>query len=110
MLRENFNSLVENRLKKIKATLTLKQKEYADDKEVLRNFINAARFDEGETPAQALWGMAKKHLVSVQDMIQGRVYPTPERVDAKLGDMINYLILLEAIWAEAHGTIEFEEE
>jgi len=52
---------------------------------------------DDETPERALWGMAKKHLVSVTDLIHGRAEVTPERIDEKIGDMINYLILLEGL-------------
>jgi hypothetical protein len=57
----------------------------------------------GSTPEKALWGLAMKHLVSIVDIVDGleagRV-PAVALSDEKLGDMINYLILLEALLAE----------
>ncbi len=52
---------------------------------------------QGITPEKALWGMATKHLVSISDMVsQGRDY-SEDVWDEKIGDAINYLILLRAM-------------
>jgi hypothetical protein len=95
----DFNTLVDARIEKIRATLKKKAGEYAQNDDRLYNFRKAAAVD-GETPARALWGMAKKHLVSVMDLKDGLLPSTPEMVDEKIGDMINYLILLEAVLLE----------
>ena len=44
--------------------------------------------------------MAQKHLVSVMDLVHGKLKSEPVMVDEKIGDMINYLILLEAVLKE----------
>ncbi|HSH25907.1 MAG TPA: hypothetical protein VLA13_10280 [Massilibacterium sp.] len=44
--------------------------------------------------------MATKHLVSVIDMVESNEVHDPEYIDEKIGDMINYLILLEGILKE----------
>jgi hypothetical protein len=49
---------------------------------------------------EALWGMALKHLISVMDLVAGRLPASKATVDEKVGDLINYLILLEAVFAE----------
>ncbi|MGD1831013.1 MAG: hypothetical protein ACPKM1_15740 [Spirochaetaceae bacterium] len=95
---KTFNSLVHRRILQIQSTLTTKGKEYGQ-KDRLHNFKVAARIDEVE-PEVAAWGMAKKHLVSVMDMIEGRQIPTRSMIDEKVGDMINYLILIEALLNE----------
>lgn len=94
-----FESILAKRLSQIAVVLGGKAKEYAQDGDRLYNFKVAARMND-ETPAKALWGMATKHLVSVTDLIDGKLERTPEMVDEKIGDMINYLILLEAILKE----------
>lgn len=94
-----FYTILENRLLKISDVLGRKAKEYALGGDRLHNFKTAARM-KGESPALALWGMAAKHLVSVEDLVYGRLAATPEMVNEKIGDMINYLILLEAVLKE----------
>ena len=52
------------------------------------------------TPQKALAGMFMKHLVSVLDLIEGSLSPSEYMVNEKIGDAINYLILLEAVLKE----------
>jgi len=95
----SFNDLVAHRCEKIQATLCKKEEEYAINGDRFHNFRVAARMD-GETPEKALKGMWLKHLVSVFDMI---AYPgdvTEYMIDEKIGDCINYLILLEGLLRE----------
>lgn len=102
MNTETFNQIVDKRVEKIKATLIKKAAEYSSDDDRLHNFKIAGRIN-GETPEKALWGMMAKHLVSVIDIIadsnRGRL-PSAAIRDEKLGDAINYLILLEALLIE----------
>lgn len=94
---EQFEKLLERRIDLIQTTLSNKSKEYAYDNNRLHNFyIGAQR--RNITPAKALDGMMLKHEVCVDDMINCRVDITREMIDEKIGDMINYLILLEAIF------------
>lgn len=102
MNNEDFNILLTKRLNTIEAVLRNKAKEYATDDDRLHNFKRAARIAEC-TPAQALKGMWLKHLVSVFDIIDDQAKgknPDHAYIDEKLGDAINYLILLEAILKE----------
>lgn len=99
MNSQTFETLLDYRLKMAKKILGEKAKQYASEEDRLQQFKAAARI-MGNTQAQALWGMAMKHLVSVQDLVAGRLKPTPNLVDEKIGDMINYLILLDAIFTE----------
>ena len=99
MTNKEFQELLKKRLSSIKAVLGQKAKEYASDGDRLHNFKMAARI-KGESPAQALWGMAMKHLVSVVDLIEGNQEPTEAMVDEKIGDLVNYMILLEALFKD----------
>lgn len=96
---ETFEQILQSRIEKTQAILGNKAEEYAMGGDRLYNFNAAARID-GVTPEKALWGMAKKHLVSVMDLVEGRLKPTKHNIDEKIGDMINYLILLEALFQE----------
>lgn len=110
MKQDVFEELLNRRVNLIRQTLSAKAKEYAADEDRLHNFKEAAKL-EGSHPADALRGMMLKHWVSIQDMVKyfGELgYNEPpielsERhamIDEKIGDAINYLILLEAILRE----------
>lgn len=106
MTNEEFEAHLEHRLSHIKAVLSKKAGEYAADGDRLHNFRLAAQLD-GTTMPKALWGMNLKHLTSVVDMVRSGETPTAEMVDEKVGDLINYLILLSAVWKEQRDTDNF---
>ena len=98
MKTEDFEELLEYRLEEIRTVLGKKAKEYSTE-DRLHNFKVAANISNC-SQAKALWGMAMKHLVSVIDIVEAvRPYDT-DTIDEKIGDMINYLILLEAVLKE----------
>ncbi len=92
----DFDKIVENRCRKIKEILQHKAGEYAKDKNRFHNFDLAATM-AGTTPEKALKGMMLKHEVSVQDLINNPDKATEALIDEKIGDNINYLILLEGL-------------
>lgn len=96
MTQEEFNEVLERRIQLIRMQLEQKRDEYANNNNVLRNFNEAARVMDNE-PKEALMGMYVKHHVSVMDFVRSNVAPDPAKVQEKIGDMINYLILLEAL-------------
>jgi hypothetical protein len=101
MNTEQFDKIVEKRLESIKNTLLVKAKEYAKgDEDRLHNFNRASKVS-GKRREECLWGMAMKHLISVMDIIDAMskdesYIPSKELTSEKLGDLGNYLILLEA--------------
>lgn len=103
MENNEFNRIVEKRCAAIKSVLASKAKEYARG-DRLHNFKRAAAALRC-TPEQALIGMYMKHQVSILDLVDdiSNGYP-PKMLTAvtneKVGDAINYLILLEALIAE----------
>ena len=99
MKNGEFGKIVERRLGKIQEVLASKAEEYSAGFDRLYNFKAAAGMSGG-TPGSALWGMLTKHLVNVRDLAEGRLEATPELMDEKIGDAINYLILLEAVLKE----------
>lgn len=95
-----FNSIVNNRIRRIKTVLATKAKEYARE-DRLHNFKRAGVI-AGLTPEAALMGMFLKHIVSILDMVD-TIEAQPQSLgtwDEKIGDAINYLILLEALTFE----------
>ena len=77
-----------------------KGKEYADDEDRFRNFRNAGKL-KNETPEKALQGMHAKHIVSMNDIVDNiekkGIYPSKALLEEKIGDAINYYILLEGL-------------
>lgn len=99
----DFEMLVNDRCESIKAVLTKKAKEYATDKDRFHNF-NAAAKKRNTSPEQALMGIKVKHTVSIDDLVEW-AENSPEKlndniINEKIGDEINYLILLEGLLKE----------
>lgn len=101
MNQEIFNRIVDERCRLIKSVLASKAKEYARG-DRLHNFKRTAGF-LNKTSETACWSFAMKHITSIADMVddvENGVHPSPEMAREKLGDTINYLILLEALLEE----------
>ena len=99
MNTDKFNEVLNSRLDKIKTVLAKKAGEYVKADDRLYNFRRASKVF-GVTDIEALSGMMAKHLVSILDIIDDAKvgkYPSIALRDEKIGDMINYLILLEAM-------------
>jgi hypothetical protein len=105
---QEFNKLLDKRIEKMRATLASKGKEYGVG-DRLHNFKIAGRIG-GVSPELALKGMLLKHVVSVFDIIdmceKNEVEFSRAMVDEKLGDSINYLVLLEALIIERLQNLE----
>lgn len=102
MNAKDFDEIVGARLNWCEKTLCAKGDEYARDGDRLWNFKVAARKLNCH-PAEALAGMMVKHTVSVDDIIDGLAkgnVPPKELVAEKIGDSINYLLLLEGLIEE----------
>ena len=102
MNQRDFKKLVKARQKHTDETLIVKGAEYARGNDRLHNFYRSAAMNE-ETAPQALWGMFSKHLVSLMDMVDDTaedIYPSEAQITEKIGDSINYLHLLEALFVD----------
>lgn len=79
--------------------LAAKAGEYSVNEDALSNFRRAAEIQR-ISMEQAVLNFFMKHFVSIQDMVEsGRQYPRAVW-DEKLGDAINYLMLLEGVTVE----------
>ena len=99
MTPERFEEVLQRRINLIKKVLGKKAEEYAKDKDRLYNFKVAASMDLS-TPEKICWQFMLKHLVCVRDLVYKKTRLTREIIDEKLGDAINYLILLEGLLVE----------
>lgn len=107
-----FNKLVEDRIEKIRNTLATKGAEYSTDDNKLHNFDKAG-IKRNTTREIALQGMLTKHEVSIDDIIlrtKGGKFPSIEVINEKLGDIINYYILLEACLVDRINQKNIEED
>lgn len=100
MNSEDFKTIVEGCIANINGVLQKKSREYSSKDDKLHNFDKAKDLMRCKTKEFALLGMLNKHLVSVIDMIEkfektGEL-PTSGMIDEKIGDSINYFILLKA--------------
>jgi len=99
---KDFNRIVEQRIDKIRDVLSNKAKEYSSDNDRFHNFKRAGEMLRIE-PEQALIGMFAKHMVSIMDMVRDIARGEKQPIfmwDEKIGDAINYLILLEGLVTE----------
>ena len=103
MNTETFNKVIREQIERCEDTLCKKADEYAAADDRLHNFKVAAGI-QNCLPTTALGGMMAKHTVSVYDMLrgleEGKSYPLG-LWDEKIGDSINYLLLLAAAVREA---------
>ena len=99
MQHEQFQQVLNQQVEQSKSVLAGKAEEYASDVDRLSNFKRAAHL-KGITQSQAVTGMMAKHTVSVYDMVESGEAFTAAAWDEKIGDHINYLILLKATLIE----------
>lgn len=105
MTRDEFSALLTRQLAAARETLEVKGREYAVGSDRLENFKKMALL--GETnPCHALWlGGLVKHLASVMQMVRNPARFKLETWREKVGDCVNYFLLLEACAIEAHGAL-----
>lgn len=102
MNSDKFTKIIEDGMEWSRNTLRNKAKVYQNGDDRLSNFKAAARMD-AVTPEKALWGMALKHRVKLEDIISAignGELPTHEQLRETTGDLRNYLHLLEALVVE----------
>ena len=103
MNAKDFDKIVTARMDWCEQTLLAKGEEYSREGDRLWNFKSAGR-KRNKHPAEALLDMKVKHDVSVDDIVDDLkrgVVPPKEFIAEKLGDSINYLLLLEGLIEEA---------
>lgn len=99
MTNKRFNEIVEDLTTHIKKTLTKKASEYNLTDDRLSSFKCAAEMQHN-MPSQALLGMMTKHIVSIYDYVCTAEKFTEPMAREKIGDALDYLILLYAMLEE----------
>lgn len=94
---EEFDQFLEETFESTRKVLASKGEEYAGDSSSrFHNFEIAAALNR-ELPEEALWGFVTKHIVSLSDMVVIPEHATLAAWDEKIGDVINYMILLKGM-------------
>ena len=102
MTIKEFKKLLENTFEKSRKTYDHKMNEYATDLDVFKSFKEGVGFSFQSTPEGVAWNYACKHFESIKTIISkcpGEV-PTDELLDEKIGDAINYLIIIKGLIKE----------
>lgn len=102
MIQDSFERILKNRIFEMERVLGIKAKEYTRNADRLSNFKRAAAMLQ-TIPEKALMGMLSKHLVSIMDMVDDLEAGISHQEivwNEKLGDAINYFVLLEALLYE----------
>ena len=105
MTHDKFIESVNTTLTRCCELLLSKGQEYNSEADRLAAFKQAGAL-ERTTPQRALFGMVAKHLISLQNMCDTEIRDYPvERWNEKIGDTINYMLLLKGLIDE-----EYQEE
>lgn len=120
MEHEKFIKLLDKTIEDIRNVLNKKNAEYSSGKDKLHNFKRAAKMLQC-SPEKALIGMLTKHIISILDIVDeidfncgehSNALPSfdkpmeyIEKVNEKITDALNYLILLKALIYERYRLI-----
>ena len=102
MTYKEIQSLLEKRFDKTRETYSKKMNEYATDLDVFQSFKKGVGFSFHDTPEGVAWEYACKHFESIKNIISKchHEVPTDDLLEEKIGDAINYLIILEGLIKE----------
>jgi hypothetical protein len=105
MTRKQFvQDVVQRRVQLIKDVLQTKNEEYAGQDDVFKAFTEALPLSFHDTKQAVAWEFMVKHLQSIKLIIEERAkkgkIPDEKLLEEKIGDAINYLILIEGMFKE----------
>lgn len=92
---DKIEMTIKDRIQKTQDTLIEKAKQYAQNGR-LGNFKDIAELND-ITMEKACWLLVSKHIIALKDYINEPDEVPPEQWDEKIGDIICYMHLLEAI-------------
>lgn len=106
MTREDFyEQVVKRRMDLTKAVLDSKSCEYSTQQSAFQNFEFSTGISFHSTSPAVAWEFMVKHLTSIKDIIgdyeKSQSLPSVEKLEEKIGDAVNYLILIEGMLKEA---------
>ena len=99
---EEFERYFEARVQKCRETLIQKAKEYASDSDKMRNFNVVGRM-LNIPPEQVAFHFMMKHFESLYEIIFNEREVSEQMWDEKVGDLLNYWFLIDAMWKKRRG-------
>ena len=114
MTRKQFvEDVVQRRIKLIQDVLQTKNEEYAGQEDVFKAFTEALPLSFHDTKQAVAWEFMVKHLQSRKLIIEERAktgkIPDEKLLEEKIGDAINYLILIEGMFKEEYEPVKLEQ-
>ena len=102
MQLDKFKNLLQHIYRRTDETFDIKRDEYANDVDVFKSLKNGTAFSFQSEPEQVAWNYLAKHLESIQSILSKLPdeEPSVELINEKLGDAINYLIIIEGLLRE----------
>ena len=114
MTRKQFvEDVVQRRVQLIQDVLQNKNEEYAGKEDVFKAFTEALPLSFHDTKQAVAWEFMVKHLQSIKVIIEERAktgkLPNEKLLEEKIGDAINYLILIEGMFKEEFEPMKLQE-
>ena len=105
MTRKQFvQDVVQRRVQLIQEVLEHKNSEYADKEDVFKAFTESLPLSFQDTKQAVAWEFMVKHLQSIKMIIEAKAksgkLPDEKVLEEKIGDAVNYLILIEGMFKE----------
>lgn len=105
MTRKQFvQDVVQRRVQLIQEVLEHKNSEYADKEDVFKAFTESLPLSFHDTKQAVAWEFMVKHLQSIKMIIEAKAksgkLPDEKLLEEKIGDAVNYLILIEGMFKE----------
>ena len=102
MQLDKFKNLLQHIYRRTDETFDIKRDEYTNDVDVFKSLKNGIGFSFQSEPEQVAWNYLAKHLESIQSILSEvpDEEPSVELINEKLGDAINYLIIIEGLLRE----------
>ena len=114
MTRKQFvQDVVQRRVQLIQDVLQSKNEEYAGQEDVFKAVTESLPLSFHDTKQAVAWEFMVKHLQSIKMIIEARSksgkIPDEKVLEEKIGDAINYLILIEGMFKEDMEPRKLEE-
>ena len=114
MTRKQFvEDVVQRRVQLIQNVLQRKNEEYAGKDDVFKAFTEALPLSFHDTKQAVAWEFMVKHLQSIKMIIEVKAksgkLPNEKVLEEKIGDAVNYLILIEGMFKEDMEPRKLEE-
>ncbi len=98
---KELESLIQERIERCKEVLFKKSEEYSSESDRMRNFNTAGRM-LGIPPYKVAFMYMMKHFESVYEIVINDQPASPTLWEEKITDLINYLLLIDAMWRKSY--------